>query len=53
MYLQLDEEFVAIAPHRMPTPSLMLTNTLVFAVVFLVATYYFVRVTGPVEDTHM
>jgi len=53
LYLQLDEDFVAIAPHQMPTPSLMLLNTIVFGLVFLVATYYFVRVTEPADHSQV
>jgi membrane protease YdiL (CAAX protease family) len=44
-YLQLNDDFVAIAPHRTPTPSLMLLNTAFFALVFIASTYYFVQVT--------
>lgn len=47
LYLQLNDDFVAIAPHRTPTPSLVFLNSTVFAVVFILATYYFVRVTEP------
>ena len=48
LYLQLNDDFVAVAPHRIPTPSLVFMNTAVFAVVFIVSTYYFIRVTEPV-----
>jgi len=47
VYLQLNDDFVAIAPHRTPTSSLMFLNTIVFGVVFILATYYFIRVTEP------
>ncbi len=51
LYLQLNEDFVAIAPHRSPTPSLVFLNTIVFGVVFIAATYYFVHVTEPAEHS--
>ena len=44
-YLQLDDDFVALAPHRTPTGSLVFLNTIVFGVVFILATYYFIRIT--------
>lgn len=53
VYLQLNDDFVAVAPHRSPTPSLMFSNTIVFGVVFIVATYYFVRVTKPAEHSQV
>ncbi len=51
IYMQLDDEFVAVAPTSTPTPLLVLANFLVFGLVFLAATYYFVRVTSPATDT--
>jgi hypothetical protein len=53
VYLQLNDDFVAVAPHHSPTPSLMFSNTIVFGVVFIVATYYFVRVTKPAEHSQV
>ena len=47
LYLQLNDDFVAIAPHRTPTSSLVFLNSAIFGVVFILATYYFVRVTDP------
>jgi membrane protease YdiL (CAAX protease family) len=49
VYLEMNDDFVAIAPHRTPTSSLIFLNTVVFAVVFLLASYYFIRVTEPAE----
>lgn len=49
VYLEMNDDFVAIAPDRTPTPSLVLLNTIVFVVVFLLATYYFIRVSEPAE----
>jgi uncharacterized protein len=49
-YMQLNDDFVAVAPHRMPTPSLMLLNTGFFALVFLASTYYFVQVTATEKE---
>lgn len=48
LYLQLTDDFVAIAPQRVPTGSLIFLNTIIFGVVFILATYYFVRMTEPV-----
>ena len=53
VYLQLNDDFVAIAPHNAPTPSLMFSNTVVFGVVFLLTTYYFIRVTEPAEHSQV
>lgn len=50
LYLQLNDDFVAIAPHRTPTGSLVFLNTIIFGVVFILATYYFVRVTESGTD---
>lgn len=47
MYLQIGEEFVAVAPGAEVTTSLLLVNNLLFLVVFVVATYYFVVITRP------
>jgi membrane protease YdiL (CAAX protease family) len=52
-YLQLSDDFVAIAPQRAPTASLMLMNSAIFAVVFILATYYFVRVTKPAAHSQV
>jgi membrane protease YdiL (CAAX protease family) len=52
LYLQLNEDFVAIAPHRIPTGSLVFLNTVIFAVVFILATYYFIRVTESAAHSH-
>lgn len=49
-YLQLKDDFVAIAPNRVPSASLIFLNTVVFAVVFLAATYYFIHITEPTEQ---
>lgn len=49
VYLEMNDDFVAIAPHRAPTSSLIFLNTIVFVVVFLLASYYFIRVTEPAE----
>lgn len=49
VYLEMNDDFVAIAPHRTPTPSLIFLNTIVFIVVFLLASYYFIRVTDPAK----
>lgn len=45
MYLQIGEEFIAVAPGAEVTTGLLLVNNLLFAVVFVAATYYFVVVT--------
>jgi membrane protease YdiL (CAAX protease family) len=46
-YLQVDEDFVALAPAGDASPLVVITNYLFFGVVFLAATYYFVQVTEP------
>jgi membrane protease YdiL (CAAX protease family) len=51
-YMQLDDDFVAIAPHHQVTPALVFANGAVFSVVFVVATYYFIRVTEPAVPGH-
>jgi membrane protease YdiL (CAAX protease family) len=45
VYLQLDENFVVINPGSRPTNSLIALNFLIFAVVFVLATLYFLRIT--------
>ncbi|MFN0158072.1 MAG: type II CAAX prenyl endopeptidase Rce1 family protein [Bacteroidota bacterium] len=50
LYMQLDDDFVAVAPMAQPTPVLLIANFLVFGLVFLAATYYFVRVTVPTTE---
>jgi membrane protease YdiL (CAAX protease family) len=49
VYLEMNDDFVAIAPHRTPTSALIFLNTIVFVVVFLLASYYFIRVTERAE----
>ena len=44
-YLQLRDDFVMIAPHRMPTPSMQLANVVLASLVFAGATALFVRMT--------
>ncbi|HET6273232.1 MAG TPA: CPBP family intramembrane glutamic endopeptidase, partial [Bacteroidota bacterium] len=46
-YLQVDDDFVALAPSGAASPALLVANYLLFGVVFLAATYYFVQVTEP------
>jgi len=48
-YLNLRDDFVAIAPEKSPTGGIVLANTLLFAVVFLVATSYFLKLH---DDSH-
>lgn len=43
-YLQFDDNFVIVSPGQAPSAQLVLTNFLLFSVVFLAATYYFARV---------
>ncbi len=45
IYMQLDDNFVVIAPQGNPSSSLLALNYLLFTLVFVAATYYFVRVT--------
>ena len=46
-YLQVEDNFVALAPSGTASPALLVANYLLFGVVFLAATYYFVQVTEP------
>lgn len=50
-YMQLGDDFVVVAPHGSPTVTELFINNVVFVLVFLVATYYFVRATEPTVDT--
>ncbi len=50
IYMQLDEDFVAVAPGGNVSTADLVLNFGVFGVVFLVATHYFIRVTAPVTD---
>ena len=45
VYLQLDDNFVVIDPGRRPTNSLIALNFLIFAVVFVLSTLYFLKLT--------
>ncbi len=47
VYLRLDDDFIAIAPNSEPNSALLIVNYIGFGLVFLVATYYFVRGTKP------
>ncbi len=51
VYLQLDDDYVAVAPMGEVTPFLLVANYAVFGVVFLLATYYFLSVTKSVTRT--
>jgi len=51
VYLQLNDDFVAVAPTGEPSSMVRLLNYLAFGVVFVVSTYYFVRVTRPAPET--
>ena len=51
VYLQLDDDFIVIAPNGAPGSATLIVNFLVFGLVFLVATYYFVRGTKPALDS--
>ncbi len=50
MYMQLDDDFVAVAPGGNVTPADLLLNFSLFGVVFVAATYYFIRVTEPTTN---
>ena len=49
VYLQLDDDFVALAPAGGASAALLIGNFVFFALVFLGAMYYFSRVTRPQE----
>ncbi|MEW6510490.1 MAG: CPBP family intramembrane glutamic endopeptidase [Bacteroidota bacterium] len=46
VYLQLDENFVVIDPSARPTGSLIAVNFMIFALVFVLSTLYFIHITG-------
>jgi hypothetical protein len=46
-YLKLDDDFLAIAPTEKPTATVLALNFSLSAIVFLAATWYFVRITKP------
>ncbi len=50
-YLQLDDNFVALAPERSPSAETILMNFMVFGMVFFAASYYFVRITSPPKES--
>jgi membrane protease YdiL (CAAX protease family) len=50
VYLQLNDDFVALAPESHPTVSLAMANLAVFLMVFLGATLYFIKITAREED---
>ncbi len=47
VYMELQDDFVAVAPSASPSALLVAANTFLFGLVFLASTYYFVRVTKP------
>jgi len=49
-YFQLEDDFVAVDPLGAASGTIMALNVLLFAVVFVVATYYFTRITRPAPD---
>ncbi len=49
IYLQLDDDFVAIAPGSTPTAQMILGNFALFTLVFVGATYYFIHMTSEKE----
>jgi membrane protease YdiL (CAAX protease family) len=50
VYMRLDEEFIALAPAGDVTPEVLFFNYVLFGAVFVVSTYYFMRVTEPPAD---
>ena len=50
VYLKLDDNFIAIAPAARPGNTLIAANFLVFALVFVAATLYFIHITD--HDGH-
>ncbi len=45
VYLNFSDDFVAVAPSGHPTSAAVMVNFAVFTVVFVAATYYFIRMT--------
>lgn len=50
VYLHLDSDFIALHPSGKASPSLVLANFLLFLVVFVVATLYFLHITRTDDD---
>ena len=50
VFMQVKDDFVVFAPAGEPTAAQLLMNYVVFGLVFLVATYYFVKETKPAVD---
>ncbi len=50
VYLNFSDDFVAVAPSGHPTSAAVLVNFAVFTVVFVAATYYFIRMTDQGEQ---
>jgi membrane protease YdiL (CAAX protease family) len=50
VYLELEDDFLAIAPTEPVTPEMLAANVAVSAVVFVAATYYLVRITKRLPD---
>jgi membrane protease YdiL (CAAX protease family) len=46
VYLRLDDNFLAIAPAARPGNTLIAMNFIVFALVFVASTLYFIHITG-------
>ncbi|MCK5571637.1 MAG: CPBP family intramembrane metalloprotease, partial [Bacteroidetes bacterium] len=46
VYLNMNDDFIALAPEGNPSPGIVVFNVLLFAVVFLAATSYFAVFTG-------
>ena len=44
-YMQLDDDFVAIAPGGKASAGLMVLNVILFGAVFVMSTYYYLRIT--------
>jgi membrane protease YdiL (CAAX protease family) len=50
VYLELNDDFVAIAPEGHVSNTVQLVNFAVFSLVFVASTYYFIRMTDRTED---
>jgi hypothetical protein len=51
IYLRLDENFIAVSPTERPTALMLAVNVAWSAVVFVVATYYLVRITNSLHQS--
>jgi len=52
LYLNVNDDFIALAPDGKPTWPALLANFALFGVVFVAATYYFIMITRREDRNH-